>query len=89
MATKLTKPVEREITLSDVYGHKGPVIVTLTATGLEFRGKGKQRKVSMPFSAMKPNLPANAPASFMSNAFGWLIEGAKNEPTDDMATNMG
>jgi hypothetical protein len=74
MATALSKPVIREIEFTDSNGNKGLVNVTLERTGIGFAGKGKQRKLFIPWGKMVPVLPPNAPARFACNPFGWLIE---------------
>lgn len=75
MATKLTKNVQREITVTDANGVEGPVILTITPTGIEFRGKGKQRKLTLDYSKLHFTLPQGAPAKFSANPVGWLVEG--------------
>lgn len=77
MATKLTKPVVREITLKDADGVEGPVNITLTASGIELRAKGKQRKYYFTFTEVNKilTLPSTAPAKFTGNPLGWLVEG--------------
>lgn len=74
MATKLTKEVQRELKMHDANGNSGPVIVTLTERGIRFRGKGTQRECFVPFREMKLTLPEKAPAKWMGNPFGYLIE---------------
>ena len=91
MATKLTKNVSREINITDANGVTGPVILTLTPTGLELRGKGKQRTLTFKYSDIRPTLPANAPAKYSTNPLGWLVEGAadkadKPTPATDCTT---
>jgi hypothetical protein len=75
MATRLTKPVEREITLTDDLGRCGPVVLKLTGRGLELRAKGKQRKLFVSYRRLKPDLlPGSIPAKYASNPLGWLVE---------------
>ncbi len=76
MATKFTKPVRRELEISDLNGVSGDVVVTLTAHGLSFRAKGKQRELTLNWKEMNKLLvlPMKAPARFSGNPLGWLIE---------------
>lgn len=76
MATKLTKPLSRELVLKDEFGHEGPVVVTLSQHGLELRKKGTSRKLNISFAAMNraAELPGNAPAKFFGNPLSWLVE---------------
>lgn len=83
MATKLTKAVVREIEMTDINGVTGPVVASFGPSGIEFRGKGKQRKVFVPYKSMTPVLPANAPAKFTANPWGWLVEGTAPAAKDD------
>ena len=90
MATKLSKPVVREVEISDAVGVTGPVVLTINEKGIEFRGKGKQRKLFIAYKDMKPVLPPNAPAKYTANPFGWLVEGANDKKDDDTpADNAG
>lgn len=75
MATKLTKPVSREITIQDNVGYEGPVIVTFDAKGLTLRAKGKKRNLTVLWSSLGKSivLPMQAPAKFMANPLGWLV----------------
>lgn len=76
MATKLSKPVAREIEFTDTIGNTGFVVVTMTSKGLSLRGKGKQREFNIPWGNLKSIIvpPVNMPAKYSSNAIGWLIE---------------
>ena len=76
MATKLIKPVSREVNISDAFGHEGPVIVTLSNKGIEVRRKGSSRKIFVTWKMMQKSatIPENAPAKYCSNPFGWLVE---------------
>lgn len=75
MATKLTKPVSREVTIKDNIGFEGPVIVTFDPKGLTLRAKGKKRSLVIPWSSLgkSATLPGQAPAKFMANPLGWLV----------------
>ena len=74
MATTLTKPVRREIEVSDTFGRRGPVIATITGTGIELRAKGRKRKLFFSFSKLRPDaLPGQIPGAFVANPLGWLI----------------
>lgn len=76
MATKLTKPVSREVEITDVIGNVGPVIATMTARGITLRGKGTKRQFSIPWEALRGVIqaPVAMPARFSANVLGWLIE---------------
>lgn len=76
MATKLTKPVVREVTMKDEVNQEGPVVVTVTQSGVVLRRKGTKRKLHVTWAelAQKAELPGVAPAKFMNNHLGWLIE---------------
>jgi len=76
MATKLTKPVSREIELADELNNKGSVIVTMNQYGLELRRKGTSRKIFIPWKKLSKvsELPGSAPARFSGNPFGWLVQ---------------
>jgi hypothetical protein len=76
MATKLEKPVKRELEVSDNFGVKGPVIVTMYHDRIEFRRKGSSRKLSVEWGDLNKvlKIPHNAPARFFGNPLGWLVE---------------
>ncbi len=77
MATKLTKPLSREIQIEDKFGKIGGVVITITSHGIEFRRKGSQkRKLFVEWKGMEKVLGMNPemPAKYSSNMFGWLIE---------------
>ncbi len=76
MATKLTKPVSRETPVEDNYGNAGDVIVTMTASGITLRAKGKKRSLKLSWGEMSKvaALPPNAPAKYLNNPLGWLVE---------------
>ena len=74
MATTLTKPVRREITIVDEFGRRGPAVLTVTGTGIELRAKGRRRKLFFSFARLRPDsLPGEMPGAFASNPLGWLI----------------
>lgn len=75
MATRLIKPVERQITLTDELGRSGPVVLKLTGTGLELRAKGKRRTLFVSYRRLRPDqLPGHIPAKYANNPLGWLVE---------------
>ncbi len=76
MATEFSKPVSRELKLQDIYEHTGDVIVTMASYGIEFRKKGTSRKLVVMWSdiASKAKIPAKAPAKYLNNPLGWLVE---------------
>lgn len=75
MATKLTKPVSREIVTKDINGTEGDVIVTIDAKGVSLRAKGKKRTLTVPWDviAKAAPLPLDAPAKFTGNHMGYLV----------------
>ena len=75
MATKLTKPVTRVISVKDINNTEGEVAVTMTGGGLAFH-KGRRKLGVVPWSAIGKlaAIPPNAPAKFMGNPLGWLVE---------------
>lgn len=75
MATKLTKPVTRVVTVKDSLGIPGDVSVTICEEGVTF--SKKKRKLLSVFWAdigRIATVPDNAPANFINNPIGWLIE---------------
>jgi len=76
MATKLTKPIIREVMMKDEQNQEGPVVVTISQDGVELRRKGTKRKLNVTWNelAQKAELPGDAPAKFLSNSLGWLVE---------------
>lgn len=76
MATKLEKPVSREIEMTDEFGHKGEVILTITGSGVELRKKRSSRKLFMNFKDLgkQMKLPHNAPSRYVQNPVGWLVQ---------------
>lgn len=89
MATKLTKPVTRETEITDIHNNKGDVLVTLESKGLRIRGKGTKREFFILYENMRSVVtpPANMPAKYTGNVFGWLIETQldANKPADATA----
>lgn len=78
MATKLIKPVSREIQMEDNHGNVGPVVITMSTKGIALRGKGsKKRTFEIPWTSLKKVVipPVIMPAKFSANSIGWLIEG--------------
>lgn len=76
MATKLNKPVSREVNVKDVFGRAGDVIATFASNGVTLRGKGRQRKVFISWTDIGKHaiLPSNAPSKYLGNTIGWLVE---------------
>lgn len=76
MATKLEKPVSREILIKDEFGNEDTVVVTITVSGVEIRKKGTSRKLTTSWTSLNKvfKLPPNAPAKFVSNPLGWLTQ---------------
>ena len=75
MATKLTKTVTREIKVKDANGIEGDVCVTISASGITFH-KGRRKLSLIPWEkvAKLTDIPMNAPAKYMANHIGWLVE---------------
>lgn len=76
MATKLVKPVVRETELKDLNNVTGPVVITVDNRGVTFRSKGKKRSLFRSWEdiAKSTILPSTAPARFIQNPLGWLVE---------------
>lgn len=76
MATELTKPVSREINITDNFNVSGEVIVTMTIHGIELRRKRTARKLFISWNKLgkMAEIPCNAPAKYISNPLGWLVE---------------
>lgn len=81
MATKLEKPVTREVPVKDVHGCDGDVLVTITADGITLRGKGTQRELKVGWTDLAAVAPAcpKMPAKFSTNKLGWLVNKKKDE----------
>ena len=75
MATKLSKPVTRVVTMKDANGIEGDVSVTMTGSGLVFH-KGRRKFSAVPWSAITKQIlmTGNMPAKFVGNPLGWLVE---------------
>ena len=79
MATKLVKPVSRELSITDQCGNTGDVIATIKVSGIELRMKGTKRRLFIPWkdldrSVSREHLPGNMPARHMANPLGWLTQ---------------
>lgn len=76
MATKLDKPVTREIAVKDEVGTEGSVNVTLSTTGVTVRGKGTQRELTISFAelAAASSAPDSMPKKYADNKLGWLVD---------------
>lgn len=76
MATKLIKPVSREVEIQDVYGIKGLAIVTIFHDRVEIRRKGTSRTLSVEWKNLGKvlKIPHNAPAKHVANPLGWIVE---------------
>ena len=86
MATKLTKPVVREMQLKVVNDlidppteTEGLVVVTMTTDGLELRKKGTGRKIFISWDRIGRSIwlqedAPDAPAKYTNNQLGWLVE---------------
>jgi hypothetical protein len=87
MATKLTKPVVRELTVEDINGCKGDVCVTVSEAGVAFH-KGKRKLPVIPWSEITKlaTLPTNIPAKFSGNKIGWLVELSSGKEDKPAAT---
>jgi len=74
MATKLIKPISREIEIADEFGKLGLAIITLYSNRLEIRKKGTSRILGVEFSNLNKvfKIPHNAPAKFANNPIGWI-----------------
>jgi hypothetical protein len=79
MATKLDKPVTREVALGDV-----TLNVTMTKTGITVRGKGTQREVTVDYASLVDVAPApsNMPAKYTSCRLDWLGNKPTPKPAD-------
>lgn len=76
MATKLVKPLSREIEIKDNLGKSGTVIVTIYQDRIEFRRKGTSRKLSTEWTNLGKilHIPGKSPARHFANPLGWLVE---------------
>ncbi len=75
MATKLTKPVTRVVTVKDSLGIPGDVAVTICEEGVTF-SKKKRKLLSVPWIDIGKlaTVPDSAPGKWINNPVGWLIE---------------
>jgi hypothetical protein len=75
MATKLEKPLEREIR---VYGVEEPVLVELSPEGLSARLKGTQTALLASWTQVirAMNTPGNVPSYLMNKPFDFLQQTA-------------
>lgn len=85
MATKLTKPVSRETKMTDEFNVTGPVIATMSIHGVELRRKGTSRKLFVTWEKIGQvaQIPGKAPAKYMANPMGWLVEKKLEEKEKD------
>ncbi len=76
MATKLVKPVSRELELTDDYNNTDDVIATMKVSGIELRRKGTSRTLFFPWSKIGhvAELPGHMPARHVANPLGWLVQ---------------
>jgi hypothetical protein len=76
MATKLEKPLSRELEIHDNFGAKGLVIITIYQNRIEVRKKGTSRVLSVEWNELGKILkvPPKAPARYLGNPLGWLVE---------------
>ena len=76
MATKLVKPLSRELQLTDDFGNSDDVIVTIKVTGIELRRKGTSRTLFISWSKIGhvAELPGHIPARYCANPLGWLCQ---------------
>ena len=79
MATKLVKPVSRELSITDEFGNSGDVIATMKESGMELRMKGTKRRLFILWKDLgksidREHLPGNMPSRHVSNPLGWLTQ---------------
>jgi hypothetical protein len=76
MATKLEKPVSREVLIKDEFGNENMLVVTISVSGVELRKKGTSRKLATDWTSLNKlfKLPPNAPSKFVANPLGWLTQ---------------
>lgn len=84
MATKLTKPVTRVVSVEDANGCEGEISVTISEKGVQFI-KGRRKLDVVPWEAIGKltTLPMNAPARYSGNHLGWLVELSKDKDGDE------
>ena len=79
MATKLVKPVSREVEITDEFDNIGEVIATMKVSGIELRRKGTKRKLFIAWKDLgkaveREHLPGHIPSRHVSNPLGWLTQ---------------
>ena len=76
MATKLEKPISREVLIKDEFGNESMAIITMTVNGIELRKKSTSRKLTVDWTSLNKviKLPPNAPSKYVSNPLGWLTQ---------------
>lgn len=75
MASKLTKPVTREVPVGD-----GFVNVTLSETGVTLQGKGTSRKLFLEYTKIaEASQTDGVPTKFAANPVGWLTESSSKK----------
>lgn len=86
MATKLTKPVTRVLSVKDSNGVEGEIAVTISEEGVQLlKGRRKLSVVGWGEISKLTELPEKAPAQYADNKLGWLVELSKDkeeEPWD-------
>jgi len=80
MATKLTKPITRVVSVQDVNGIEGEISVTINENGVQFvKGRRKLNVVNWEEIGRLTSLPLNCPARYSENHLGWLVELSKDK----------
>ena len=77
MATKLVKPVSREVEITDAFDNAGECIITMKTDGIELRRKGTQRKFFIAWKDMGKSIksfPGHMPSRHAANPLGWLTQ---------------
>lgn len=75
MASKLTKPVTREVPLGE-----GFVNVTIDESGVTLQGKGTSRKLTLDYATIAGTAKADGvPSKFADNPVGWLTESSSKK----------
>lgn len=75
MATKLDKPVTREVAVT-IGGVEGAINVTINPEGVVVRGKGTQRELGIPYAvlAAAAEAPEDMPKKFADCKLSWLVD---------------
>jgi hypothetical protein len=83
MATKLTKPVTRVVSVKDANNVEGEISVTISEKGVQFI-KGRRKLDVIPWEEIGKltTLPLNAPARYAGNHLGWLVELSKDKDAE-------